>query len=114
MQNPTFQHKLIVVLSYGFAVGLRDKRFNTDHDGAFMVLEGTIADAESDFDLPFRGNDGSGPWCIVGNDLAQLVDEAFDWASCFDHFNDVLADVLAGGNGLLSDKGESQLNPPCT
>jgi hypothetical protein len=57
----------------GFVVGLRDPRLNTDFPGQFMVVD----DLHEESELPTR--DGSnGPWCIVGDDLAKLIDEAFE------------------------------------
>lgn len=56
----------------GFTVGKRDARLNTDFGGAFMVVE-----AHDESELPTR--DGrNGPWCIVGDDLDALINEAFD------------------------------------
>jgi hypothetical protein len=57
----------------GFKIGKRDPRgINTNFPGKFMVAE--------DYDpsqLPTR--DGSnGPWCIVGDNLDALIDEAFN------------------------------------
>lgn len=55
----------------GFTVGTRDARLNTNYPGAFMVVEG-----HEDSELPTE--DGrNGPWCIVGDDLAALVDQAY-------------------------------------
>lgn len=96
----TYEQKATVLRSYGFTVGPRDPRLNTNHSGTWMVVEGSIAEIESDYDLPTQDG-ANGPWCVVGDDLSALVDEAFDFASCFDRFDDVCADVLAGGDGVL-------------
>ena len=59
----------------GYTVGKRDPRLNTRFAGAFMVVE-----QHDESELPTE--DGSnGPWCIVGNDLKWLVEEAFDIAA---------------------------------
>lgn len=54
----------------GFVVGGRDHNLNRRFPGAFMVAEpypeGTISD-----------DAGNGPWCIVGDNLAELVAEAY-------------------------------------
>jgi hypothetical protein len=57
---------------HGFIVGIRDSRLNTNYPGNFMVVE-----EYEDSELPtVDGRDG--PWCIVGDDLAALVDQAYD------------------------------------
>jgi len=59
----------------GWTVGERDPRLNTDHAGGFMCVEPHDAS-----ELPTR--DGSnGPWCIVGDDLDALIDEAYAFAA---------------------------------
>jgi hypothetical protein len=56
----------------GFVVGPRDPRLNTDFPGIYM-----IAEPYEDDELPTR--DGSnGPWCIVGDDLHELITEAHE------------------------------------
>lgn len=53
--------------SWGFVVGTRDPRLNTEYEGTFMVAE-----EYEESQLPTR--DGrNGPWCIVGNDYPALV-----------------------------------------
>jgi hypothetical protein len=71
-----FHRRADALRSWGFTVGRRDSRLNTDHPGRFMVVE-----SHTKKELPTK--DGSnGPWCIVGNDLSALVDEAYGvWAS---------------------------------
>ena len=60
--------------NHGFTVGARDPRANRAFKGSHMVIE-----AHDDDELPT--NDGrDGPWCIVGDNLNALIDEAFD---CF-------------------------------
>lgn len=57
--------------SWGFTVGPRDSRVNTNYPGAFMVIE-----SHEDSELPTQ--DGrNGPWAIVGDDLNKLVREAY-------------------------------------
>ena len=57
----------------GWKFGDRDARLNTNYAGKFMVVEEFD---EGDYELPTL--DGSnGPWCIVGDDLEQLVNEAY-------------------------------------
>ena len=56
---------------WGFVVGKRDPRINTRFEGSFMVVE-----SHEESELPTE--DGrNGPWCIVGDDLAALVREAY-------------------------------------
>lgn len=67
--------KTLCLQAYGFTVGPRDPRLNTDHEGDFMVVE-----YHQDDELPTRDG-ANGPWCLVGNDLDTLVTEAFKfWA----------------------------------
>jgi hypothetical protein len=62
---------------YGFTVGVRDPRLNSDYPGQFMVVE-----SHEECELPTR-NGSNGPWCVVGDDLADLIDRGFDFlVSC--------------------------------
>ncbi len=55
----------------GYIVGVRNPQINTNFAGSFMVCENPEG-----HDLPTE--DGSnGPWCIVGDNLTKLVNEAF-------------------------------------
>lgn len=59
---------------YGFIVGVRDPLMNTDFSGAFMVAES--------YEPGHTQQDGSGGvWCVVGDDLDELVAIAFDFAT---------------------------------
>jgi hypothetical protein len=53
--------------------GKRDERLNTNYAGKFMVVENFD---EEDYGLPTLDG-GNGPWCIVGDDLERLIDEAY-------------------------------------
>lgn len=58
--------------SYGWTAGARDPRLNTNYPGKFMVVEPHEED-----ELPTE--DGSnGPWCVVGDDLDDLIRRAYD------------------------------------
>lgn len=59
----------------GFIIGERDPRINTNYPGKFMVCE-----AHEQSELPTK--DGrNGPWCIVGDNLDELIDQAYNvWA----------------------------------
>lgn len=66
----TTDDKIAFLRSHGWTVGDRDPRLNTDYVGKFMAVE-----SYDESELPTR--DGmNGPWCIVGDDLPALVDEA--------------------------------------
>lgn len=66
----------------GFVIGIRDNRLNTDFPGKYMVAE-----AYDESDLPTK--DGSnGPWCIVGDNLEELIVDAYHNATPFDPEND--------------------------
>lgn len=70
---PDIGQKAIALLTNGFTVGQRDSRVNRNYEGKFMVL-----DEYEDKELPT--NDGSnGPWCVVGDDLETLINQAFDF-----------------------------------
>jgi hypothetical protein len=64
-------HKFTSLLAWGFICGPRDPRLNTNYPGAFMVAEHY---EESELPTPTSSN---GPWCIVGDDIDALIDEAF-------------------------------------
>lgn len=69
----TRDEKIEHLRSRGWTVGDRDPRLNTDFPGRYMVVEEHTED-----ELPTK--DGSnGPWCLVGDDLGSLVDEAYDF-----------------------------------
>ena len=69
----TQQEKIAFLRSYGFVVGDRELRLNTNYPGQFMVAE-----SYDENELPTE--DGrNGPWCIVGDDLEALVDEGHDF-----------------------------------
>ena len=72
MTNAQKTHALCAA---GFIVGPRDVHINTRWPGRFMVVE-----AHDESELPTE--DGSnGPWAVVGDDLATLVQTAYDvWA----------------------------------
>ncbi len=93
----TYEQKVKVLQSYGFVVGDRDPRLNTDYPGSKMVVE-----AHDESELPTQdGRDG--PWCIVGDDLPAPVEEAIDLASSFDRFELVVENVYNGGDGILKE-----------
>lgn len=73
----TTEEKITFLRSYGWTVGERDPRLNTDFPGRFMCVE-----PHEESELPTR-NGENGPWCIVGDDLAELVDEAHDFLTGF-------------------------------
>lgn len=67
----TIDQKIDALRRMGFIVGERDPRLNRKYAGKFMV-------AESFEDCEVPTNDGSnGPWCIVGDDIDALVNDAF-------------------------------------
>jgi len=61
-----------VLEDYGFVIGERDPRLSTDYSGKYMVAESYDED-----ELPTR--DGSnGPWCVVGDNLDELIKDAYE------------------------------------
>lgn len=63
--------KVAALKAMGFTVDARDPRLNTAFKGGFMVVEG-----HEESELPTESG-CNGPWCVVGDDLAELVDTAF-------------------------------------
>ena len=53
----------------GWFVGVRDPKRNTDFEGVYMVCEDLSEGPSEDA--------RNGGFCIVGNDLAVLVEEAY-------------------------------------
>lgn len=88
----TFEQKLRVLLSYGFAVGLRDSRTESDAPGHYTLFENHEHDEEDRL-------------TFVGNNLPDLLDEALNAVSRFSRYDAVVADVLAGGSGILHIDG---------
>jgi hypothetical protein len=59
--------------SGGFIIGARDPRLNSNFPGRYMVAE-----PHDESELPTK--DGSnGPWCVVGDDLDELITQAADF-----------------------------------
>ena len=72
MATRTLEEMTQFLVSYGWRIGQRDPRLNTNYPGQYMVVE-----AYEESDLPTEdGRDG--PWCIVGDDLAMLVETGYD------------------------------------
>jgi hypothetical protein len=68
----TIAEKRTYLETLGYVIGDRDPRLNTNFIGAYMIVD----DDYKDYKLPTR--DGSnGPWCIVGDDLDELIEHAF-------------------------------------
>ena len=69
----------------GFKIGPRDPRLNTDYPGRWMVCE---EDPDGGgCELPTRDG-ANGPWCIVGDDMPELINQAFDCWADEDHCRD--------------------------
>lgn len=58
--------------SYGYIVGARNPRRNTDFTGAFMVAEPC-----DESEMPTK-DASNGPWCLVGDDLGELIRETYE------------------------------------
>jgi hypothetical protein len=67
----TLEERIKELQTIGMFVGARDPNLNQAFSGRYMVAEpyepGTVTEAAS-----------NGPWCIVGDDLAELVNDAFN------------------------------------
>ncbi len=66
--------KIARLRAFGLVIGDRDPRMNSEHAGRFMVCEAYAPDYPGQRDAA----DGAGFWCIVGDDLEALVNEAWD------------------------------------
>jgi len=66
------QRKMDALKKAGFIVGPRDKRLNRAFAGVFMVAEPYQKDQTPTDDA------SKGPWCIVGNNLAALITQAYE------------------------------------
>jgi hypothetical protein len=70
--KPILESKKTLLREYGWFFGQRDPRLNTDYPGEYMVSEPFDVS-----ELPTKdGRDG--PWCIVGDDLDDLILRAAD------------------------------------
>lgn len=61
---------------YGFIIGPREPKLNTDHLGVFMIAEHLDA-----WDGEPTKDGANGPWCIVGDDLAVMIEEAHQFGA---------------------------------
>ena len=86
--------------AWGFTVGDRDPRLNTAFKGTKMVVE-----SHEERELPTTcGSDG--PWCIVGDDLDALIDQAYEaWA---DQYDDPPAGAGATGGPVTESTADSR------
>lgn len=66
-----------ILKRHGFICGERDRRLNTNYPGRFMVTQADYA--SGDYELPTKDG-ANGPWCIVGDDLPQLIAQAVEAA----------------------------------
>lgn len=60
------------LISIGYYIGPRDPKRNKAFRGAYMVCEDTTTGPSDDA--------GNGGFCIVGNDLTELVEDAHIYA----------------------------------
>ncbi len=61
------------LIGRGFTAGRRDPRVNTAFQGAFMVIE-----PFDESQLPTE-DASNGPWAVVGDDLAALINDAYNF-----------------------------------
>ncbi|MBW3243266.1 hypothetical protein KUV57_11215 [Epibacterium sp. DP7N7-1] len=74
--------RIKVLRSFGWVVGDRDPKMNSNFDGSYMVVEDEYS---PDYPGQTDGSDGDGIWCLVGNDLSELVDEALSHVSTLEY-----------------------------
>lgn len=94
--------KLQVILSYGFVLAPRVEYINPKHGGHYMIVEGC--------DIPTEV-DAEDTWAVVGDQVEELINEAFNACAFYSHFEAVVADVRAGGVGVLHTDGTAA-GPP--
>lgn len=68
--------KAAELASNGYTLGAREPKLNTNHLGVFMIVE-----ALGEWDGKPTPDGANGPWCIVGDDLAAMIEEAHTFAS---------------------------------
>lgn len=76
----SMEGRIEVLESFGFVVGKRDPKMNSDHEGAFMVAEEVPEGYAGQRD----GSDNEEIWCVVGDDMELLVSDAIDLVTSFD------------------------------
>jgi hypothetical protein len=69
----TAHEKTVMLLDHGYYIGPRDPERNTDFQGTWMVAEPLPDDVKR----PTK-DAGDGAYCIVGDNLSKLIDEAYD------------------------------------
>ena len=64
---------------HGFLIMDRNLRANTDHAGRYMVIDADTLSMLEKTELTFvdAGNLDGG-WCLVGDDVVELVKDTFD------------------------------------
>jgi len=82
--------RIAVLQGFGFVAGDRDPKMNTDFSGRFMVAECDTKDARSQRDASC----GDQIWCVVGDDLNDLVNSALDIILRADDLYDFTFDEL--------------------
>lgn len=87
----TLDQKVVYLQTHGFYAGPRDPKRNTAFEGAFMVCEIETLDAPESRDAENTG------YCVVGDNLAELVQEALAVNDFKDEF-DELFDPADNGN----------------
>jgi len=69
---------ITVIEGYGFVVGDRDPRYSTALEGKYM-----IAQPLEEHELPTE-DARAGGWCMVGDDMDDLIAEAYNMLAACD------------------------------
>ena len=69
---------IAVIEGYGFVVGDRDPRYSTALEGKYM-----IAQPLEEHELPTE-DARAGGWCVVGDDMDDLIAEAYNMLAACD------------------------------
>lgn len=78
-----YERKRRELTARGFIVGPRDPRLNRLWSGRWMVVDNDLADVLDALGATGTDDASRGPWCIVGDNLLELIEEAH-WMWCTD------------------------------
>ena len=70
--------KSVKLYDWGFYIGVRDPKRNKMFPGNYMVAE-YVSDLETE-------DASEGGFCLVGDNLTQMINEAYDWAVMVDDY----------------------------
>ena len=66
------------LLAHGFTITTRDQRANTDHEGAWMVIDNDTYSILQKTELTFEDASSIDGWCLVSDYREDLIRETYD------------------------------------